>query len=184
MPKDKALHVPKHGYEDQQEAQSLLAGSLNDEEAVLSDPSDPEASKRSPRRPQHYRRQSSLVQTPRNGSVRTPRTANRVRFDIEEEQLKSTEHHGANGHANTGQHEEREGDGLGIEWMDEEDYLAQNAEQRSSPGIRAPLLTDIDAPSVTVASADLDFNVEDLLESARPKSGMRSAFMNMANSIM
>ena len=54
--------------------------------------------------------------------------------------------------------------------------------RRSSTGQRAPLLTDIEAPSVTLATED--FNAEDLLESARPKSGMRSAFMNMANSIM
>jgi len=44
-------------------------------------------------------------------------------------------------------------------------------------------LTDIQAPSVTVAN-DIDFNPNDLLESARPKSGLRSAFMNMANSII
>jgi len=69
--------------------------------------------------------------------------------------------------------------------MDEEDYTHQaSAGRRSSTGQRAPLLTDVEAPSVTVASADLGFNAEDLLESARPKSGMRNAFMNMANSIM
>jgi len=50
-------------------------------------------------------------------------------------------------------------------------------------GQRAPLLTDIEAPSIAVAN-DLDFNPEDLLESARPKSGLRSAFFNMANSII
>jgi sodium-coupled neutral amino acid transporter 11 len=43
-------------------------------------------------------------------------------------------------------------------------------------------LTDIEAPSVTLATDD--FNADDLLESARPKSGMKSAFMNMANSII
>lgn len=59
-------------------------------------------------------------------------------------------------------------------WVEEEDYLDRNTQ-------RAPLLTDIEAPSITVAS---DFNAEDLLESARPKSGLSSAFMNMANSII
>lgn len=54
---------------------------------------------------------------------------------------------------------------------------------RSANGQRAPLLTDIEAPSVTVAN-DMEFNPEDLLESARPKSGLKSAFMNMANSII
>jgi len=49
----------------------------------------------------------------------------------------------------------------------------------------------MDAPSVLLACDDGgddqdedDFNPEILLETARPKSGMRSAFMNMANSIM
>ena len=49
---------------------------------------------------------------------------------------------------------------------------------------RAPLLTDIEAPSVTVANASLNSQIDDLLEHPRPKSGMMSAFMNMANSIM
>ncbi|KAI9850086.1 MAG: hypothetical protein M1838_006098 [Thelocarpon superellum] len=71
-------------------------------------------------------------------------------------------------------------------WTDAEDYLSHHAAggRRDSMGHRAPLLTDIEAPSVTVAGGNLDFNVHDLLESARPKSGMRSAFMNMANSII
>jgi sodium-coupled neutral amino acid transporter 11 len=47
----------------------------------------------------------------------------------------------------------------------------------------APLLTGIEAPSVTLATSD-DFFPEDHLESARPRSGMRMAFMNMANSII
>ena len=47
---------------------------------------------------------------------------------------------------------------------------------------RLPLLTGIEAPSVTVATES--FDPADHLESARPRSGMRSAFMNMANSIM
>lgn len=56
-------------------------------------------------------------------------------------------------------------------------------------GQRAPLLTDIDASSVLLACEeededDDDFIPEEYLESARPKSGMKSAFMNMANSIM
>jgi sodium-coupled neutral amino acid transporter 11 len=63
-------------------------------------------------------------------------------------------------------------------WIEEQDYMNGSAGGR---GQRVPLLTGIEAPSVTVAS---DFNAEDLLESARPKSGMQSAFMNMANSIM
>ena len=77
-------------------------------------------------------------------------------------------------------------------WTDEEDFLAEDAaggigrsrQSWASDGGRVPLLTEIEAPSVTVASAIVDFTTEDLLENARPKSGMKNAFMNMANSIM
>ncbi|KAB2570037.1 Vacuolar amino acid transporter 2 [Lasiodiplodia theobromae] len=83
-------------------------------------------------------------------------------------------------------------------WADEEDFLSNGAaggrgrrgRRSNSNGGRGgreqrlPLLTDIEAPSVTVANSDVGFAPEDLLESARPKSGLRSAFMNMANSII
>lgn len=77
-----------------------------------------------------------------------------------------------NGHARPGSI--NTGDG-----SDEENHFL--GARRSSTGQRAPLLTDVEAPCVTAA---LEFNAEDLLESARPKSGTRSAFMNMANSII
>jgi sodium-coupled neutral amino acid transporter 11 len=67
--------------------------------------------------------------------------------------------------------------------LEDEDFLGQDRdEEGAGEGVR--LLRDMEAPSVTVASAEVGFCAEDLLESARPKSGMRSAFMNMANSIM
>ncbi|KAI9806200.1 MAG: hypothetical protein M1825_006315 [Sarcosagium campestre] len=96
---------------------------------------------------------------------------NRVHFEIDDEEAT----HG-NGHALPAD----------TRWVDDEDFLVQDpaTDRRDSSSQRAPLLTDIEAPSVTVATTDLDFNAEDLLESARPKSGMRSAFMNMANSII
>ena len=118
-------------------------------------------------RPKHVpRRQSSISQPPPDGAPRTPRTPNRVRFNIEEER------EGRNDHALSPGGEEEEA------WAEEEDYLQA---RRSSTGQRAPLLTDVEAPSVTAA---LEFNAEDHLEDARPKSGMSSAFMNMANSII
>lgn len=121
-----------------------------------------------PFKPPHApRRQSSFAQHRPNGEPRTP---NRVRFEVADA---LSEDGGVNDrdHANG--------------WIEEEDYMSSNgyADRRDSTGQRAPLLTDIEAPSVTVAE-DLEFSAEDLLESARPKSGMRSAFMNMANSIM
>jgi sodium-coupled neutral amino acid transporter 11 len=54
-----------------------------------------------------------------------------------------------------------------------------------------PLLTDIEAPSVTVAntawpagSSDEEVHAWAEAERVRPKSGLRMAFMNMANSII
>jgi sodium-coupled neutral amino acid transporter 11 len=114
-------------------------------------------------------RQSSFAQPRTHGN---PRTNNRVRFDVEDSL------HSASIHDDDEEEDDRDS------WLDDEDYMSSHGQgrQRSHTGQRAPLLTDIEAPSVTVAESD--FNPEDLLESARPKSGMRSAFMNMANSIM
>lgn len=98
------------------------------------------------------KRQSSLSQARPNGN---PRTANRVRFDLE-------------GTANGQVPEEG--------WVDEEDYL-------NSPSQDAPLLTNITPPSDSPFLSDA-FQPEDHLPNARPKSGMQSAFMNMANSII
>lgn len=109
------------------------------------------------------RRQSSFAQPRVNGAPRTP---HRVRFDVELDQVDGT----------------RPNDGL-HSWIDEEDYMAEEESgRRLNDGQRAPLLTDIEAPSVTLATDD--FNPEDHLESARPKSSLHSAFMNMANSII
>ncbi|KAI9829766.1 MAG: hypothetical protein M1819_006003 [Sarea resinae] len=164
---------------DEEEARSLLSEDSQESDIVVHrapspfpSPSPKSNHKPTPVRPHPGpppRRQSSISYPPPNGEPRTPRTTNRVRFDIDDR-----EHDTPNGEVESPR------------WMDEEDYLEEehSGDMRSSTGQRAPLLTGIEAPSVTVASADLDFNPEDLLESARPKSGLRSAFMNMANSIM
>lgn len=98
------------------------------------------------------KRHSSISQSRPPG---TPRTTNRVRFELNES-------------ANGGTQED--------EWVDEEDYL-----NPTSP--RAPLLTDITPPSSSPFLSDA-FQPEEHLPNARPKSGMRSAIMNMANSII
>ena len=111
-------------------------------------------------------RQSSFAQPRPDG---TPRTPNRVRF-----QEHTGDIGGANGHTDSGWLE-----------LEAEDYLDDRGRQNGRGRERVqrlPLLTGIEAPSVTVA--DEAFDPADHLESARPKSGMRSAFMNMANSIM
>ncbi|KAK5277172.1 hypothetical protein LTR16_010139, partial [Cryomyces antarcticus] len=155
----------ERGNSDDEEARSLLPeGSTSREGSpdieTIAKPANGSANGHS-LPPGLPRRQSSIAQPRPPG---TPRTPNRVRFEIEE----------ANGAAN----------GLaGGEWVEEEDFMSSNGRANSGGRMqRIPLLTDIEAPSVTVAT-DEDFNPEDLLESARPKSGMRSAFMNMANSI-
>lgn len=125
------------------------------------------SSRRRPNKLEQPRRQSSFAQPRPNG---TPRTPHRVRFDVMEPERVGE----PNGSAHA--------DG----WIAEEDYLEGDMLEdgtRGATGQRAPLLTDIEAPSITVAN-DIDFNPEDLLESARPKSGLKSAFMNMANSII
>lgn len=60
------------------------------------------------------------------------------------------------------------------EWMEEEDYLS---------GQDAPLLTQLTPPEASPFRHD-SFQPEDHLPDARPRSGLRSAFMNMANSII
>jgi len=111
----------------------------------------------------HGKRQSSFAQPRPQG---TPRTPNRVRFD--DDPVRQS----MNG-----------GDGRGGDWIELEgdDYMDEAGPRRERVQ-RLPLLTGIEAPSVTVAEES--FDPEEHLESARPRSGMRSAFMNMANSII
>ena len=144
----------------EEEAAGLLQESRegSPDEDIVAYPAD------TPKRLPPPRRQSSFAQPRAKG---TPRTPNRVRFEVAEPDTISE----ANGAAH------------GQDWVDDEDYLVAEDERRSSGQHRRPLLTGIEAPSVTLATED-DINPEDLLESARPKSGMRSAFMNMANSII
>lgn len=158
--------IASNDAQDIEQSQSLLSAPVDEQE--LEQTSTP------PQAPLPSRRQSSLALA--NGAPRTPRTANRVHFNIEErasDDVRPNGHIAISGGENTG------------DWLDEDDYVSSSrgGDRRGHTEQRAPLLTDIEAPSVTIAG-DLDFNAESLLESARPKSGMSSAFMNMANSIM
>lgn len=146
---------PDADEEDEEETKSLLssAASTSADEDAPAKPSSP----------------------PPEPAPRTPRTTNRVRFQLDDPPRARSEDR------------TRYSDS---QWVDDEDFLSSPAAaaaggRRGSLGQhRLPLLTGIEAPSITLASAEDDFDAEDLLESARPKSGMRSAFMNMANSIM
>ncbi|KAJ9190786.1 hypothetical protein DTO164E3_9165 [Paecilomyces variotii] len=172
MPSDDRLNArltEQRGH-DEEEARSLLSASSNDEDdlVVHPGPANPPSTRSAP-----PKRQPSITRPLPDGQRRTPRTPNRVRFDLDEQE----------------QEEERSSNGRLLpsedgSWMDEEDYLrVGNRETRSSTGQRAPLLTGIEAPSVTVATSE-EFFPEEHLESARPRSGLRMAFMNMANSII
>lgn len=114
------------------------------------------------------RRQSSLAQLRPNG---VPRTANRVRFEVDDNEAAGR------------QSSERIND-----WVDEEDYWTQDASDSLDAGGRInqhlPLLSHIEAPSVTLASEDGDHSSHLQSDDSGRKSGMRNAFMNMANSIM
>ncbi|RPA80984.1 hypothetical protein BJ508DRAFT_369909 [Ascobolus immersus RN42] len=104
-------------------------------------------------------------------AVATPRS---VRFNIDD----NTSHSNNNNHNDS--------------WINDEDFLHSDDEfdeptsgrgyaGRTSGEGRAPLLTSMEAPSVSLAN---DLTTADLLDTARPKSGMKMAFMNMANSII
>jgi sodium-coupled neutral amino acid transporter 11 len=148
---------------DPEETQNLLANSNTDTHDDVTSHSS-----KSPSPSPAPLRQSSFAHPRPDG---TPRTPNRVRFDVNDSP--TSERH-ANGN-------------LHPDWVDDEDFLIEEGigrGRRQSDAQRLPLLTDIEAPSVTVALEHSQFNAEEHLETARPKSGMRSAFMNMANSIM
>lgn len=165
MPKDRSYDLGDiEVSREPEQSRSLLA-----QGAVEDDEDGP-----TPHQPSPFP-QSSLSRTASNGFPRVPRSINRVRFDVG--QTDSGEH-ALTGHGRTPSPE-------GGDWPEaEDDFSGDNLESRRSiAGQRAPLLTDVEAPSVMVAE-DLDFNAEGLLENARPKSGIISAFMNMANSII
>jgi sodium-coupled neutral amino acid transporter 11 len=95
-----------------------------------------------------------------NAGGRTPRTPNRVRFDLPSP---------SNGDLPPS-------------------YSPPLSGRRDRPTPQfTPLLTNIEAPSVALANSPWgDEELEDWAERerSRPKSGLRSAFMNMANSII
>lgn len=105
--------------------------------------------------------------TQQEDEPRTPRTPNRVRFDLPP----AVDIEAANGSAPPPYNQSP---------------LSGRRDPR--PPAFVPLLTDIEAPSVTLAASpwgdDEDVHEWAERERQRPKSGMRSAFMNMANSII
>ena len=174
MARDSSISGPADPKEGAEEAEGLLQqsreGSPDEDIVVHQAQSEDGVGVERPERPGFKRgpkRQSSFAQSRPNG---TPRTQNRVRFDVAEPEQ--------NGQPNGGIARVQSDD-----WMEEEDFMTGYGNRRSSTGQRAPLLTDIEAPSITLAN-DMAGDPEDHLESARPRSGVKNAFMNMANSII
>jgi sodium-coupled neutral amino acid transporter 11 len=175
MPLEEGEHdylTGQTGHDDHES--NLLPSPTEQDENDLSVHADPAASPPDPANGPRSKRQSSITQPALGGQRRTPRTTNRVRFleeppEEHDDQLSNGRTHSPDD----------------AQWLDEEDYeLGEHLETGNRNGGQSvPLLTNIEAPSVTLATSD-DFFPEDHLEDARPRSGMRMAFMNMANSII
>ncbi|KAJ5787246.1 hypothetical protein N7457_002236 [Penicillium paradoxum] len=160
----------QHG-QDGHEAQSLLSASPEAQDLALHPESSP--SPIPSRNMTNGKPQSSISQPAPDGQRRAPRTLNRVRFDLEE----AYEIPDRNSIERTLSPDD-------THWLEDEDYeLGNQGSGTHRNGQSIPLLTNIEAPSVTLATSD-EFFPEEHLEDARPRSGMKMAFMNMANSII
>lgn len=168
-------HLYAQNGQDEHEAQSLL--STSSEEQDLAFHPEPLPSPIPSSDGTNGRRHSAISQPTADGKRRTPRTMNRVRFDLQEE----PEDARRISIERALSPDDSQDDTL---WLENEDYeLDIGGPGMHHSGQSIPLLTNIEAPSVTLATSD-DFFPEDHLEDARPRSGMKMAFMNMANSII
>jgi len=149
---------------------------------------------------------NSLVSLP----LRTPRTPNRVRFDLRptivenysrystDTTTTASENHPAqaqNGHTRSRESLDFDPDpDLDFDFDLDDPISSRHRNDRGSSGSHAhrqqriPLLTGIEAPSVTVSNQLFGEHESaeewHLAEQRRPKSSLPAAFMNMANSII
>lgn len=161
------------------------ANSNNDNTTTITAPANGRPTKSAVRTPSSYGPSSS----PDNPPDRTPRTPQRVRFDPNPTIL-----HGLtpNGTATSFETMRTSGDDLDErDSLDDLDFDIGSGGREDAEGRRhrRPLLTGIEAPSVTLANSPWAGEFEDVhswaeSERQRPKSGLQSAFMNMANSII
>ncbi|KAK3304576.1 transmembrane amino acid transporter protein-domain-containing protein [Chaetomium strumarium] len=133
---------------------------------------------------------------------RTPRTPNRVRFDLRPTMIDDGNRR-SDGSASeqADDHDPYPRESFDFDDLDASDPLSSSSSSSSSLHTRhqhrqqqqqrVPLLTGIEAPSVTVATTPSspfhsheDAETWAAAERARPKSSLPSAFMNMANSII
>ncbi|TLD21104.1 hypothetical protein PspLS_09043 [Pyricularia sp. CBS 133598] len=163
------------------------------------------------RRPQSLqnteRRPSALHSPSLTGGSRTPRTPNRVRFDLQPTVVGgSVDGAAANNarRASNGSAQGGPGQGLGGEFNHpllalsspssrssfdsyDSEFDVDSEPENAETERRLPLLTNIEAPSVSLANSGADWvdgGAEWAEDHNRPKSGLRAAFMNMANSII
>lgn len=109
--------------------------------------------------------------------AKSPRAPHRVRFDLNPSMIDAPSRESSNG----GPRDSTSFD------MDTEDPRGDSYFGTHDDQHRQPLLTDIEAPAVALANsswADGDVHEWAEQERNRPKSGLRMAFMNMANSII
>jgi sodium-coupled neutral amino acid transporter 11 len=116
-----------------------------------------------------------IVHAGQEPNPHTPRTPNRVRFDLPPLSDASPAHD--------------RNDDDGPPPYDDATRSPTTAHPSARTQQFTPLLTGIEAPSVTVAANPWGANDEDIdswaeRERSRPKSNLRNAFMNMANSII
>lgn len=118
-------------------------------------------------------------------SPRTPRTPNRVRFDLTPNVAEAPRDYRVSGEAIEIYDYATHAEGGGEDASDDE--RESFGDEEGGGQTRRLLLTDIEAPAVALASGpwgDGDMHEWAEEERQRPKSGLRSAFMNMANSII
>lgn len=156
-------HIVDNYYEptSREEARSLLGRSSTDDAAnddILIHPGPSQAHLEPQSTPKPPHSPPTHVE-----NLRPLRNTNRVRFDLDDDS-------------------EDEHDGRP---RIPENYTGDHGirGQRSNSGRLAPLLTGIEAPSATIAISE-SLSPLNLEESVLATSGIRSAFMNMANSIM
>ncbi|KAH6603934.1 transmembrane amino acid transporter family [Trichoderma cornu-damae] len=125
---------------------------------------------------------TSVLKAPRGDfepEVKTPRTPGRVQFDLTPHILNINDGPPDGGRLSTSSSSSLSS-GDRFDFDDGSDSVYDSH--------RVPLLTDLEAPSVTVArewdAGDGDEENAAAAELRRPKSGLKSAFMNMANSII
>ena len=152
MPKDRPYDLRDLDVSrETDQSRSLLSQGAIDDDDERSTPTPP------------FPHSSFSRRTALNGFSRTPRTIHRVRFDVGGT---DSDEHALNGYARAPIVEDLD------PAVAENEVSANHFDSTmSSAGQRAPLLTDVDAPSVVVAE-DLDFDPEQLLENARPTSNI------------